>query len=265
MPLSFSLDTVGPLARTVEDCALMLRVIAGADPRDPTCETRSVPDYVAALERPVAGLRIARPRQYFYDECDPELAAILEASLEEFRRLGATVVDVDLPEVGPWNAAATMIITAEAAAYHGNWLRARPGDYSAQVRGRLEQGLAVPAASYLDALRMRGRALHDFCERVFSKADVLHAPVVAFQTPTIEETDVSAGPQAVSMLGKTTRLTRAGNYLGVPAVSLNAGFTRAGMPVGMQLLARPHDDATALALGHAFQRATDWHKKAPAV
>jgi len=265
MPLSFTLDTVGPLARTVEDCALLLRIIAGADPRDPTCDPRPVPDYVAALERPIAGLRIGRPRQYFYDDCDPEIAAILEASLEEFRRLGATVVDVDMPDIGPWNAAATMIITAEAAAYHGNWLRTRPGDYSAQVRGRLEQGLSVPAAAYLDALRLRGRVLRDFCAQVFSKVDLLHAPVVSFPTPTIAETDLSAGPETVAMLGKTTRLTRPGNYLGVPAVSLNAGFTRAGMPVGMQLLARPHDDAAALRAGHAFQRSTDWHRKAPAV
>lgn len=265
MPLSFSLDTVGPLARTVEDCALILRVIAGADARDPTSDSRTVPDYVAALERPIAGLRIAKPRQYFYDDCDPEIAAAMEASLETFRRLGATVVEVDLPEIGPWNAAATMIIAAEAAAYHGNWLRTRPGDYSPQVRGRLEQGLAIPAASYLDALRMRGRALKDFCDLVFSRADLLHAPVVSFQTPTIEETDLGASPEAVAMLGKTTRLTRPGNYLGVPAVSLNAGFTRAGMPVGMQLLGRPHDDATALRAGHAFQRATDWHRKAPVV
>jgi aspartyl-tRNA(Asn)/glutamyl-tRNA(Gln) amidotransferase subunit A len=264
MPLSFSLDTVGPLARTVEDCALVLQVIAGADPRDPTCETRAVPDYIGALERPIAGLRIGRPRQFFYDDSDPEIAAALQASLETFERLGATVIDVDIPDIAPWNFAGTLIISAEAAAYHGNWLRTRPQDYSDQVRGRLEQGLAVPAASYLDALRLRPVALREFCAQVFSQVDVLHAPVVSFQTPTIAETDLGAGPQAVTMLGRTTRLTRPGNFLGLPAVSLNAGFTKAGMPIGMQLLARPHEDATALGAGHAFQKATDWHKRAPA-
>jgi len=264
MPLSFSLDTVGPLARTVEDCALLLQVIAGPDPRDPTCDTRSVPDYMAQLGRPVAGLRIGRPRQYFYDDCDPEIAAVMQASLETFRRLGATVTDVDLPEIAPWNAAGTMIIFAEAAACHGNWLRTRPQDYSEQVRGRLEQGLAIAAASYLDALRLRGAALREFCEQVFSQVDLVHAPVVSFQTPTIAETDLGAGPDAVAMLGRTTRLTRPGNFLGVPALSLNAGFTRAGMPVGMQLMARPHDDATALRAGHAFQGATEWHTRVPA-
>ena len=265
MPLSFSLDTVGPLARTVEDCAQLLQIIAGADPRDPTCGTRPVPDYVDGLERPIAGLRIGRPLQYFYDDCDPEIAAVMEASLETFRRLGATVIDVDLPDIAPWNAAGSIIICAEAAACHGNWLRTRPQDYSEQVRGRLEQGLAVAAASYLDALRLRGVALREFCAQVFSKVDVLHAPVVSFQTPGIAETDLAAGPDAVAMLGRTTRLTRPANFLGVPAVSLNAGFTKSGMPVGMQLCARPHDEAAALRAGHAFQRVTDWHKKAPAV
>ncbi|HTL25019.1 MAG TPA: amidase, partial [Burkholderiales bacterium] len=265
MPLSFSLDTVGPLARTVEDCALILQVLAGPDARDATCESRAVPDYVGALARPIAGMRIGRPRQFFYDDCDPEIAAAMQASLETFRKLGATVVDVDLPDIGPWNAAGTLIISAEAAAYHGNWLRTRPQDYSDQVRGRLEQGLAIPATSYLDALRLRAVALREFCDQVLSKVDLVHAPVVSFQTPTIAETDLDAGPEVVAMLGRTTRLTRPGNFLGLPAVSLNAGFTKAGMPIGMQLLARPHDDAAALRAGHAFQRATEWHKRAPAV
>jgi len=265
MPLSFSLDTVGPLARTVEDCALILQVLAGPDARDATCESRAVPDYVGALARPIAGMRIGRPRQFFYDDCDPEIAAAMQASLETFRKLGATVVDVDLPDIGPWNAAGTLIISAEAAAYHGNWLRTRPQDYSDQVRGRLEQGLAIPATSYLDALRLRAVALREFCDQVLSKVDLVHAPVVSFPTPTIAETDIDAGPEVVAMLGRTTRLTRPGNFLGLPAVSLNAGFTKAGMPIGMQLLARPHDDAAALRAGHAFQRATEWHKRAPAV
>ncbi len=265
MPLSFSLDTVGPLARTVEDCALLLQVIAGPDQRDPTCDTRPVPDYVAALERPIAGLRIGRPRQFFYDDCDPEIAAAMQASLETFKRLGATVVDIDIPDITPWNFAGTLIISAEAAAYHGNWLRTRPQDYSEQIRGRLEQGLAIPAASYLDALRLRPVALREFCAQVFNRVDVFHAPVVPFQTPTIAETDLGATPEAVAMLGRTTRLTRPGNFLGLPAVSVNAGFTKAGMPIGMQLLARPHDDATALRAGHAFQKATEWHNRVPAV
>jgi aspartyl-tRNA(Asn)/glutamyl-tRNA(Gln) amidotransferase subunit A len=263
MPLSFSMDTVGPLTRTVEDCALLLRALAGPDERDPTCAPREVPDYVALLGRPIAGLAIGRPRNYFYDDCDPEIVALMEASLEAFRRLGAKVVDVDLPGMDAWNAAGTMIISAEAAALHGNWLRTRPQDYSPQVRARLETGLAIPAASYIDSLRLRATALDEFQRAVFSKVDVLHAPVVSFQTPTIAETDLAPGAELSVLLAKTTRLTRPGNFLGVPALSLQAGFTRAGLPVGMQLLGRPFDEATLLALGHAFQGATDLHRRAP--
>ncbi len=263
MPLSFTMDTVGPLARTVEDCALLLAALAGADARDPVAEAREVPDYMAQLARPVAGLVIGKPRQYFYDGCEPEIAALMDASLEKSRALGAKVVEVDLPDFESWNAAATMIISAEAAALHGNWLRTRPQDYSSQVRARLEAGLAVPAASYIDSLRLRGVALDAFCREVFSKVDVLHAPVVAFQTPTIAETDLNPGPELSALLAKVTRLTRPGNFLGVPALSVQAGFSKAGMPVGMQLLGRPFDEATLLALGHAYQGATDFHSKAP--
>ncbi len=265
MPLSFSMDTVGPLARTVEDCALILSALAGADARDPLAEAREVPDYLAQMRRSAAGLTIGKPRQYFYDGCDAEIAALMEASLETFRSLGATVVEVDLPDVDAWNAAATMIISSEAASVHGNWLRTRPHEYSAQVRARLEQGFAIPAAAYIDSLRLRGVALREFSERVFSKVDVLHAPVVAFQTPGIAETDVGGGPTMAALLARLTRLTRPGNFLGVPALSLQAGFTKAGMPVGMQLLGRPFDEAALFALGHAYQGATDFHRKAPAL
>lgn len=265
MPLSYSMDTVGPLARTVEDCALLLGAIAGPDARDPVSDPRPVPDYLASLARPVAGLVIGKPSQYFYEGCDAEIAALMEASLESFRRLGAKVVNVDLPDVDSWNAAATMIIASEAAALHGNWLRTRPQDYSAQVRARLESGLTVPATAYIDSLRLRGVALEAFCRAVFSKVDVLHAPVVGFQTPTIAETDVGGGPKLPALMAQLTRLTRPGNFLGVPVLSVPAGFTKAGMPVGMQLLGRPFDEATLFALGHAYQGATDFHTRAPAL
>src|SRR6185503_4515811 len=187
---------------------------------------------------------------------DREVAAAMDASLDTFRKLGAAVVDVDLPDLSAWNAAGTIIIAAEAAAYHGNWLRTRAQDYSEQLRGRLEQGLAIPAASYIDALRMRGVALREFSDHVFSKVDVLHAPIVSFPTPTIAETDIGAGEAAAKLLARVTRLTRPGNYLGLPAVCAVAGFSERGMPIGMQLLARPWDETSALRAGHAFQRAT---------
>jgi aspartyl-tRNA(Asn)/glutamyl-tRNA(Gln) amidotransferase subunit A len=263
MPLSFSMDTVGPLARTVEDCALILGAIAGADPLDPTASQHPVPDYVAHLARPMQGLRIGQPKHYFYDGIDPEIDALMQASLEVYRKLGAEVIAVDLPDIEPWNAAAMMIIGAEAAAVHGNWMRTRPQDYSDQVRARLEYGLAVPAATYLDGLRLRGIALQAFSREVFSKVDVLHAPSVGFQTPTIAETDVGGGATMLRMLGNITRLTRPGNFLGLPCLSVPAGFAKGGLPTAMQLIGRPFDEATLFAAGHAYQQATEWHLQAP--
>jgi len=250
LPLCPSLDTVGPLTRTVGDAALVLGVIA---------ET----GWMRELEKPVAGLRIGRPRQVFYEGCDPEIAAAMAASLEVFRRLGATVVDVDLPDFSKLSALAAALHAAEANPFHDEWFRTRPQDYSPQVRERLERGRPTLALDYVKAMQARAPAIAAFCEAVFSKVDLVHGPVVSFQTPTIAETDIATGEAAAQMLGRFVRLTRPISYLGLPVVCANAGFTKAGMPIGMQLIAPPLDEATALRAGHAFQRATDWHLRAP--
>ena len=263
MPLSFSMDTVGPLARTVEDCALIMGVIAGADPLDPTASTRPVPDYAARLARGVKGLKIGFTKQYFHDDMDPAIEALIKASLEVYARLGAEIVEVRMPDIEPWNAAGIMVIAAEAGAAHANWMRTRPQDYSDQVRARIEFGLSIPAATYIDCLRLRGAALSEFSREVFGKCDLLHVPTISFQTPTIAETDVGGGATMTRVLNSITRLTRPGNYLGLPCLSVQAGFTAAGMPTTMQLIGRQFDEATLFAAGHAYQQATDWHLKAP--
>jgi len=249
LPLCPSLDAVGPLTRTVEDAALILEVIA--------------PGFVSDSQKPIAGMRIGRPRQLFYDGCDAEIAAAMEASLGAFRRLGASVVDVDLPDFSAWNAAAAVLHSAEASPLHDEWFRTRPQDYSPQVRERLEKGRSVLALDYVKALQARGPAIAAFCDAVFSKVDLVHGPVVSFPTPTIAESDISTGEPAAQMLARFVRLTRPISYLGLPVVCANAGFTKAGMPIGMQLIAPPLDEATALRAGHVFQRATDWHQRLP--
>ncbi len=264
MPLSHSLDRVGPLTRTVEDAAQLLAVLAGADADDPTCETQAPPDFVAALKQSVKGLRIGRPARYFYDNADAGIIERMDASLEVFRRLGAVIVDVDPPDLTAVGAAWSIVAGSEAAALHSNWLRERPQDYSEQLRTRLAQGLAIPAAAYVNALRLRGPALGAFCDAVFSKCDVLHAPVVDFATPTIAETEVGDSPEMMAILGRITRLTRPISYLGLPALAVPVGFLPNGLPTAMQLIGRPFDETTLFALGHAYQGATDWHQREPA-
>ena len=264
MPLSFSLDTLGPLARTVEDCALLLGAIAGHDAADSTSSHQPVPDYAAALERPVKGLRIGVPKNYFYDGADAGIEPLVRASLEAFRSLGCEPVEIALPEIEPWNQAATAIIAAEAAALHANWLRERPQDYSDQVRARLELGAAVGATQYINALRLRSHALQLWLDTVMQRVDVVHAPCVAFATPTIAETDVGGGPKMGQVMAQVTRLMRPVNYLGLPSLAVPCGFQPHGLPCAFQLIGRPFDEALLLRLGHAYQRATDWHTRAPA-
>ena len=249
LPLCPSLDTVGPLTRTVEDASVMLEAIA--------------PAFHADLDRPIRGLRIGRPKQVFYDGCDAEIAAAMEASLEVFRRLGATVIDIELPDFSALSAKAAVLHAAEANPFHDEWFRTRPQDYSPQVRERLEKGRPVLALDYVKALQARAPSIAEFCAQVFSKVDLVHGPVVSFQTPTIAETDIATGEAVAQMLGRFVRFTRPISYLGLPVVCANAGFSKAGMPIGMQLIGPPLDEATALLAGHAFQRATDWHLRAP--
>jgi aspartyl-tRNA(Asn)/glutamyl-tRNA(Gln) amidotransferase subunit A len=263
MPLSFSLDTVGPLARTVEDCAVILGAIAGADPLDPTASQHPVPDYLGRLGRALKGLRIGVARQYFHDDMDPAIEALVQSSLEVYAELGAEIVEVDLPDVEPWAQAAVMVIAAEAGAAHANWMRTRPQDYSDQVRARLELGLSLPAATYLECLRLRGVALQAFSSAVFDKVDLLHAPTVSFQTPKIADTDVGGGAAMMKVMNTITRLTRIGNFLGLPCLSVPVGFTGAGMPTAVQLIGRQFDEATLFAAGHAYQQATGWHLRPP--
>jgi aspartyl-tRNA(Asn)/glutamyl-tRNA(Gln) amidotransferase subunit A len=263
MPLSFSMDTVGPLARTVEDCALMLQAIAGQDPADATSSALPVPDYVAGLARPVKGLRIGIPASYFLDALDPGIRKLLEASLDVLRSLGCEILEVAIPDMDAWNRAGTAIIAAEAAALHSNWLRERPQDYSDQVRARLEIGAGVTATQYLNALRLRDAALKAWLAEVMSKVDAVHAPVVAFATPTIAETDVGGGAKMTELLALVTRLMRPVNFLGLPSLAVSCGFQPHGLPCGFQLIGRPFDEGLLLRLGHAYQRATDWHTRRP--
>ena len=262
MPLSWSLDTVGPLTRTVEDAALILGLIAGADPADPTASTEPVPDYVAGLARGARGLRIGVPSRFF-TECDDDTKRLFADAERVFAALGAQLVAIDPPDMDRLNAYCSMVMSCEAITIHREWLRTRPQDYGGQVRARLEAGLMIPAAYYLDAMRARGPMLDDFSARVFGQCDMLMAAVTDSAAPTIDETAFEPGPDLGAKLGRFTRFTRCINYLGLPGLTVPAGFAANGLPIGFQLIGRAFDEATLFAAGHAYQQATDWHRRAP--
>jgi aspartyl-tRNA(Asn)/glutamyl-tRNA(Gln) amidotransferase subunit A len=262
MPLSQSLDTVGPLARSAEDCALLTGLMAGADPADPTCVDRPVPDYVAATREPLKGLTIGVPGAFYVDDLDADTARILDETVATLKRDGAQVVPVELPDQRQLTAACQLVLACEAAAFHKRWLIERPQDYGPQALMRLQNGLAISGVTYLEALRWRGPALAAYLAAT-AGADMLLAPVAPAAAPTIAESDVGNSPDAEAVIQRLTRFTRPVNYLGLPSLAIPAGFTGKGLPVGMQLIGRPFDEATLLSAGAAFQRATDFHARCP--
>lgn len=262
MPMSASMDHVGPLARTVRDCARLLGVIAGHDPRDPTTSRRPVPDYEAAIEAGVKGMRLGVATSYFTDGVHPEVERSIAAALDVFRGLGAEVVPVDLPDMAAINAYGMVLARAESAAIHGNWLRTRPQDYTPLVREWLEIGLALPATRYVEALHMRGPLLTAFRRQVFGAVDMLAAPSTPLPAPTLEESGAQA-PGHGGIAAALSAFTRPANYLGLPSLAVPCGFTETGLPLSFQLMGAPFGEAGLLRAGHAYQTATDWHRRRP--
>ncbi|MFT3939347.1 amidase [Rhodopseudomonas sp.] len=262
MPLSHSLDTVGPLARTAEDCALLTGLMAGADPADPTASHRPVPDYLAATKHPLQGLSIGIPKSFYVDDLDPEVARVLDDTKAALVREGVRAIEVELPDQRQLSAAAQLVLAVEAAGFHGEWMRERPQDYGPQVLMRLQNALAIPAVTYLEAMRWRGVALAEFVAAV-AGVDAVLAPVSPVPAPTIAESDVGNSLNAEAVIQRLTRFTRPINYLGLPSLALPCGFSKAGLPIGLQLIGRPFDEATLLRIGAGWQRATDFHRQCP--
>ncbi|MGJ4950867.1 amidase [Bradyrhizobium sp. HKCCYLS20291] len=262
MPLSQSLDTVGPLARTAEDCALLLGLMAGPDPEDPTASAVPVQDYVAATKASIKGLRIGVPKSFYVDDLHPEVARCLDATIAVLKTEGADVVQVELPDQRQLTAACQLVLAVEAAAFHKRWMIERPQDYGPQVMMRLQLALAVSGVTYLEALRWRGAALAAHVAAT-SGVDAIIAPASPLVTPSIAESDVGGAPGAEALIQHITRFTRPVNYLGLPSLAIPSGFTSTGLPVGMQLIGRSFDEATILTIGAAFQRATDFHARVP--
>jgi aspartyl-tRNA(Asn)/glutamyl-tRNA(Gln) amidotransferase subunit A len=263
MPLSHSLDCVGPVARTARDCARLLDVIAGADPADATSSPQQVPRHEAALDGNVRKLRIGIPRSYYYDPVTPEIKRHLEDSLDVFREMGAEVVEVDIPDMDLINSLAHVLMAVEAATIHRRWLQTRRDDYADQVRSRIEPGLFYPATRYCEALDMRASLCKEFIDTALRGVDALHIPAIPVPVPTIESTTRGNPADVARVIGVIGHCTRGINYLGLPAVAVPAGFDTQGLPVAFQLVGRPFAEAKLLRMADAYQRSTEWHRRSP--
>jgi aspartyl-tRNA(Asn)/glutamyl-tRNA(Gln) amidotransferase subunit A len=263
MPLSWSTDHVGPLARTARDLGRLLGVLAGHDPADPSSSRRAVPDYEQQLGGDIRGLRIGIPDNYYFDDIDSPIAALIDTALKALESLGARCVPVRVPAPEHLNELSRVIVYSEAAALHGDWLRHRAAEYSPQVRTRAMTGIAIPAAAYLEAQLLRPRLLRQFVTEVYAHCDVLVTPTLNLELPTVAETDVGSNPSMWPVIARLVRCTAGFNYLGIPALSMPVGFTARGLPAALQLVSRPFSETRLLAVAEAYQSVTDWHLRRP--
>lgn len=264
LPRSWSLDHIGPIARSPRDCAVLLGVIAGHDDKDSTSATSPLPEFCADLDTPIAGVRIGVARLSDLVRIDDEVAAAFDDAMRVFFSLGATLSSVSMPPLGTLFNVAETIIKCEAASLHRQWFREREHEYSKPVHNRIAAGFAIPATQYIDALRLRPLLTSEFMNHVFSHIDILALPVIPCSPPTIDETDIDEkGDAVITLVSKMTMLTRPFNLLGLPAISVPAGFDRTGLPIGLQLVGRPFREALLLQAASALLNETQYHKVEP--
>jgi aspartyl-tRNA(Asn)/glutamyl-tRNA(Gln) amidotransferase subunit A len=259
IPLAWSLDHVGPMTRSVRDAAHMLRAMAGHDPADPTSLTSPVDDYAAALDRP-AKVRLGIPRSFFFDDLDTDIAQATTAALGVLASLTSSQRDVTIPS---GNDAALTVLQAEAWAYHESSVARSPELYSPETLKRIRAGASLTASAYIAARRTLDD-LRRSANAILDQVDVLVTPTTP--TPPLVIADLLADLDRLRAKEVVTlRNTRWFNALGLPAISVPCGFTKDGLPIGLQIIGRAGADAQVLALAHAYERSTSWHKRRPNV
>lgn len=263
MPQSWTLDHVGPMARSVEDIAHALTVIAGHDSRDPTSLHQGKSDYVDGLDDGVRGLRLGLPRNWFFDLIDPAVDAAVRGAVDALADDGADIVEVEIPACAYSDAVGWTIMYAEYAALHEVTFD-RIDEYSTPLSQQLlASSQFISALDYLRALRVLHVIQLDF-ERAFAEVDALIVPGMAGVAPKNDDLLFSVGEKTFSWGDLVARMTMVFNLTGIPALSLPAGLSDCGLPLGIQIAAPPLSDAVCLRVGHAYQRITSHHSATPA-
>jgi aspartyl-tRNA(Asn)/glutamyl-tRNA(Gln) amidotransferase subunit A len=274
-----SLDQIGPLTKDVTDCAILLQAIAGHDPRDSTSASIDVPDYRAALREPVAGLQLGVPKEYFVEGMDPEVERAVREAIRVYEKMGFTVREISLPNTRYAVATYYLVATAEAssnlARYDGvkygfrtegaktlaeMYARSRAEGFGPEVKRRIMLGTYALSAGYYNAYYQKAQQVRTLLRRDFDRA---FADVDVIVTPTTPTPAFRIGEKADDPLQMylSDIFTISVNLAGIPALSMPCGLTQAGLPVGLQLLGKPFDEATLLRAAYAYEQATEWHKK----
>ena len=258
VPLSWSLDHAGPMARSVEDCAILLQVIAGHDPRDAASANVPLPDFQAGLRAGIKGLRIGVPDATWFDEnlgIDPETRKLFDQALKVLKSLGAVIVDLDGKPFAQARFANQTILLCEAYAYHEKTYQNAPEKFGSAVRRRMLEGAFLSAADYLAAQRARS-VLNERIRANFDRVDVFAVPTVARPPDAFDSLDPNEQNLRPSF-------THPFNLTGLPAISVPCGFTSDRLPVGLQIAAQPFEESAALRAAYAYEQATDWHRHRP--
>jgi aspartyl-tRNA(Asn)/glutamyl-tRNA(Gln) amidotransferase subunit A len=258
------MDTVGPMSRTVGDAAALLQVMAGYDPKDRTTRRGAVPDYLGTLDGGLKGVRIGVPHDQFLIMMEPDVGAAVHDALGVLKQAGATLIDVRFPPLGPVIGAHRAIIFSEASAAHEELIRTRAVDLSDEVRPLLQSGLFLTATQYLAAQQARHNTIRAY-RTLWRSFDVLVTPTSPIAAPVIGATTTLLDGKEVPLVRAFLDLTLPFNLTGQPALSVPCGFTRAGLPVGLQLVGRPFDEATLFRAGAAYEAATNWHSRTPPI
>ncbi len=263
-PLGATLDHVGPFALTVEEAAWVYAAMAGKDPNEDATVARPVEIPSFGPEPRLDGKRIGVPAAFYFDGLDPEVEDACRKALTVFEALGAQLVEVQVPDMEELNAIARIVLLAEASSVHVRNYRARPQDYGEDQRALLDQGLFVTAVDYLNAQRRR-RELCEVFHQALDQVDAIAAPAVPVLPAKIGQRTLTVRGVEHDVRLATTRNARGLNPTGLPLLSLPCGFSEAGLPIGLQMAGALFDEKTLLEVGHAFQSATDWHLRRPAV
>ncbi|MFY9530660.1 MAG: amidase [Candidatus Acidiferrales bacterium] len=256
IPLSWSLDHVGPMTRTVADTALMLQAIAGYDPEDTTTEEIRVPDYEEALRANVSSMRIGVPREFFFADLNPEIEAAMNQALSRLGKLTAGIREMAMPS-STMESLRAVVRGAEAFAYHREFVAKTPELYQPTTLRKIRVGAEVTAPAYIQARRDLAQ-IRRTIRKSFESVDALVIPTTPVPPPAISD------PRADDIM-PAVRNTSPFNVYGLPSISVPCGFTSTGLPIGMQITGPPGGDAVVLQLAHAYEQATDWHKRRPQV
>jgi aspartyl-tRNA(Asn)/glutamyl-tRNA(Gln) amidotransferase subunit A len=256
LPLGFSLDHVGPIARTVRDVAVSLAAMAGPDKRDPNSARRHADDLLPPDEIPsLAGVKIGIPENFFFERVDMQVDNAVHFMAYRAQDLGAELVSLRVPEGRQLNTIAQITLLVEAAAVHEPYIRKQRKLYGDDVRTLIDTGRVIPGVDYVQAQRLRRRAQEVF-RAILKQVDCLLVPATPITAPAIGQTEVAIGGETEDVRIASTRLVRGINALGLPSLAMPAGFTRGGLPIGMQLIGRAFGEKELLRIGAAIEDAT---------